>query len=326
MAVDPEGSHRDTRRPGRAPVRITREELFTPPEFQGQSPAGNEAARVGGARVELVQRCGATGLGACYQQIPVRLMPPFVLDDEPAALLYLINLTAGLLDGDGHLLQLIARAGTHTVVTGQSATRVHPALGSYATQQWEVEVEDDACLVVLPGPTIPYAGSRYYQRARVALAPRARLIWGDLWLAGRYERGAQSERFLFERIIQDFEAHRASRLVYRDRFRWDGPWTQDDANWYFGGGLAVGSLFVAGPVPEITHAALPGLRHATFQLDTGEACMRWCGDPPAVTAALVGTAMRLAASWTDGPGAPPWLLASRGLTPNHWFSTPMQQT
>ncbi len=38
-------------------------------------------------------------------------MPPFVLDAEPASLLYLINLTAGLLDGDGHRVELTARAG-----------------------------------------------------------------------------------------------------------------------------------------------------------------------------------------------------------------------
>jgi H+/gluconate symporter-like permease len=157
-------------------------------------------------------------------------MPPFELDGEPASLLYLINLTAGLLDGDGHLIQLVARAGTRAVVTGQSATRVHPALGSFATQQWAVEVEDDACLVVLPGPTIPYRGCRYYQRGRVELAPRARLIWGDIWLAGRYERGDLSERFQFGRIVQDFEARRAGRLVYRDRFRWDGPWSPADAD------------------------------------------------------------------------------------------------
>ncbi len=116
-------------------------------------------------------------------------MPPFVFDAEPASLLYLINLTAGLMDGDGHLVEITARAGTRAVVTGQSATRVHPAVASYATQQWTVEVEDDACLVVLPGPTIPFRGSRYYQRGRVELAPRARLIWGDIWLAGRYDRG-----------------------------------------------------------------------------------------------------------------------------------------
>jgi urease accessory protein len=249
-------------------------------------------------------------------------MPPFVLDAEPASLLYLINLTAGLMDGDGHRIEVAARAGTRAVVTGQSATRVHPALGSYATQQWAVEVEDDACLVVLPGPTIPFRGSRYYQRGRVELAPRARLLWGDIWLPGRYDRGELSERFQFERIVQDFEVRRSGRLVYRDRFRWDGPWTPEEVDWHFGGELATGSLFVGGPIPEDLPEADGRLRHATFRLDSGETCMRWCGHPAAVTPALVHTAMQVAADWSGGPGTPPWLLRSSGLSPNHWFSMP----
>ena len=158
---------------GARAARITREEFLTPPEFLGFRRADHQAARVGGARIELVRDADATRLGSCYQQVPVRLMPPFVLDSEPASLLYLINLTAGLLDGDGHLVEITARARTRTVVTGQSATRIHPAVASYATQQWAVEVEDDACLVVLPGPVIPFRGSRYYQRGRAELAPRA---------------------------------------------------------------------------------------------------------------------------------------------------------
>ncbi len=259
-------------------------------------------------------------MGTCYQQIPVRLFPPFEVDSEPAALLYLINLTAGLLDGDAHLIEITAKEGVRAVVTGQSATRIHPALESHATQQWVVKVEDDACLVVLPGPAIPFRGSRYYQRGRVELAPRARLIWGDIWLPGRYDRGELSERFQFEQIVQDFEARRAGRLLYRDRFRWDGPWSPEDANWFFGGALASASLFIAGPVPEALPEADPALRRSLFPLDSGENCIRWCGHPTAVTADLVQTALRLAAQWTGGPDALPWLLASSGLAPNHWFS------
>ena len=248
-------------------------------------------------------------MGTCYQQIPVRLFPPFEVDSEPAALLYLINLTAGLLDGDAHLIEITAKEGVRAVVTGQSATRIHPALESHATQQWVVKVEDDACLVVLPGPAIPFRGSRYYQRGRVELAPRARLIWGDIWLPGRYDRGELSERFQFEQIVQDFEARRAGRLLYRDRFRWDGPWSPEDANWFFGGALASASLFIAGPVPEALPEADPALRRSLFPLDSGENCIRWCGHPTAVTADLVQTALRLAA---HGPAGQ---MHSRGSSP-----------
>jgi urease accessory protein len=311
---------------GARAVRITREELLTPPEFRGLLTNEHPAARVGGARIELVQSGGQTGLGVCYQQVPVRVMPPFQFDNEPAALLYLINLTAGLMDGDGHLLEIAARKGTQAVVTGQSATRVHPALGSYATQQWSVQVEDDACLVVLPGPVIPFRGSRYFQRSRVELAPRARLIWGDIWLPGRYERGVLSERFQFERIVQDFEVRRDGRLVYRDRFRWDGPWTPDDVQWYFGGALVSASLFVAGPVLDVPPPPGQSVRRSVLRLESGDTCLRWCGEPGAVTTDLVHVALRLAANWSIGPDAAPWLLDSSGLAPNHWFSTPPATT
>jgi urease accessory protein len=309
---------------GSRAVRITREELVTPPEFRGLHLAESETARIGGARIELTRADDETRLGVCYQQIPVRVMPPFVLENETASLLYLINLTAGLLDGDGHLFELTARPGTRAVVAGQSATRIHPAVNRFATQQWSVEVEADACLVVLPGPAIPFRGSRYYQRGRVELAPSARLIWGDVWLPGRYDRGELSERFQFDQIVQDFEVRRASRLVYRDRFQWCGPWTPQEADWYFGGTMATASLFIAGPVPEALPPTHPDILRSVFRLDTGECCMRWCGRPAAVTADLVLTALRLAASWTVGPEAPPWLLASGSLAPNHWFSTPVQ--
>lgn len=248
-------------------------------------------------------------------------MPPFAIDGEPASLLYLINLTAGLMDGDGHLIEVVARQGTHTLVTGQSATRVHPAVSGFASQQWSVDVEDNACLVVLPGPVIPYKGCRYYQRGRVQLAPTARLIWGDIWLPGRYNRAELSERFVFDRIVQDFEVRREGRLLYRDRFRWDGPWNTEQSDWFFGGNLAAASLFVTGPAPDVLPIDEPNLHRSVFPLDTGDTCLRWCGEPTAVTADLALVALTLAGTWTGGAGAPPWLVASGNLAPNHWFST-----
>lgn len=301
-------------------TRITRSEIHSPPEFAGLEPVADPAARTGGARVELVQDGGTTKLGSCYQQVPIRVMPAFQLGDEPAALLYLINLTAGLMDGDGHLVQLTARPGTRAVVTSQSANRVHPALASYGTQQFEVTVEDDAMLVVLPAPTIPYRGARYYQRVRANVAGSGRLLWGDIWLPGRYERGELSERYVFDTIVQDMEVCRDGRLTYRDRFRWSGPWTPADVSWHLGEHLAMGSLYISGPLPDLAMPQPDGLRGAVFKLRDGETCLRWCGDPGLVTDHLVTTAMHVAGNWTGGAGAEPWLLNSSALAPNHWFS------
>ncbi len=307
---------------GAAAARITRDELVTPPEFRGLQSAAHQAARVGGARIELIQSRGETRLGKCYQQVPVRLMPPFAIESEPASLLYLINLTAGLMDGDGHLIELTARAGTRAVVTGQSATRIHPALGSFATQQWNVNIEGDACVVALPGPAIPFRSSRYFQRGRVNLVPGARFIWGDIWLPGRYERGELSERFQFERIVQDFQVRRDSRLIFRDRFCWDGPWDREQASWYLGDALASASLFIAGPMPDGLPAPRAMTMRSIFPLESGDTCVRWCGHPEAVTADLVYLSLKIAADWTIGPDALPWMLSSSSIAPNHWFSTP----
>lgn len=300
-------------------VRITRDDLLTPPEFNGFRPVDHPAARVGGARIELIRARGATRLGDCYQQVPVRLVPPFNFDLEPAALLYLINPTAGLMDGDGHYIDLVARSGASALVTGQSATRVHPALASFATQQWNVTVESDASLVVLPGPLIPFRHSRYYQRGRVSLAEGARLVWGDLWLPGRYERGAFSERFEFDHIIQDFEVRRAGELIYRERFHWHGPWSPDDLSWRLGAKLCWGALFVAGPIPEGVLRPAEGFDRSVFELETGETCIRWCGAPEKVAADLVDAALGIAGSWSACGKASRWFLDSGCLAPNHWF-------
>jgi len=95
----------------------------------------------------------------------------------------LLNPTAGLFDGDAQLVQIAAGLGTRTVLAGQSATRIHPCLNGFSTQQWDITVASGAVLVVLPGPAIPFQSARYYQRVSINLEDHASLIWGDIWRA-----------------------------------------------------------------------------------------------------------------------------------------------
>jgi urease accessory protein len=305
---------------GAPTTRIMAADFLIPPELRGLSLAANPAGRIGGLRLQVAACRGATRLAACYQQIPLRVLPPFQMAENQPALLYLLNPTAGLMDGDGQRIDLEAGPCSRTVVTGQSATRIHPSVQSFATQQWHVHVAQDALLVVLPGPAIPFAGCRYFQRAAIDLAPGAGFVWGDIWLSGRYARGEVSEQFQFSTLIQELSIRRGNQLAFRDRFCWRGPWDRDTAAWHFGGAQACGSLFVTGKIEPDLIPDLPGVKQAHFPTAAGDTCLRWLGPSETVANAVVQTGLRAAASLQGQRNGKPWLLESGGLAPNHWFS------
>jgi urease accessory protein len=302
---------------GAAAARITADDFLTPPELRPWRLAPDPAGRIGGVRAELVAEAGGTLMGDCYQQVPLRVLPPFGFGPDRPALMYLLNPTAGLMDGDGHRIDLTARTGSRAIVVGQSATRIHPSLVGFSTQQWRLRVEAGATLAVLPGPAIPFRGCRYYQHVEVDLEPGAGFLWSDVWLPGRYARGVDSERFVFDRVIQSLTVRRAGRRVFRDRFCWAGPWDNATADWQFGRADACGSLFVTGPVAAGAHPASASVDECSFPTAAGDSCVRWRGPAEAVTAQLVAAAFGLTARLAGGTAS---RFDPANLAPIHWFS------
>ncbi len=174
--------------------------------------------------------------------------------------------------------------------------------------------------MLLPGPAIPYRGCRYYQRAIIDLAPEASLIWGDVWMAGRYTRNALSEQYQFDRLIQELEIYRAGELIFRDRFAWQGSWDRETAHFCTGGSLATGSLFVTGTVEMPSRTGACSLECSVLLLASGDTCIRWCGPPLELVRGLVLTALVQAGRWSNRAVASPWFLGSNHLGPTHWFS------
>ena len=306
---------------GNATTRITAQDFVTPVQLADYRLAANGAGRIGGLRLEITGR--PTRLAGCYQQVPLRVLSLGFGPAQPN-LIYVLNPTAGLFDGDAQLVDINVGAGSHVFVTGQSATRIHPCLKGFSTQQWRLSVAAGAIVVILPGPALPFQGCRYYQRAEVELAEGAHLIWGDIWLPGRYARDAESERFQFRTLVQDFAVRRAGRLMFREHFCWQGPWDAATAAWHFSDADAYGTLFTTVDTRDDTDArlgvnpALP-LRHASFRTAEKHTCLRWLGPAQAVIAALTRAALTLAAQ-AEGQ-SDPWLLATHELAPNHWFSS-----
>src|SRR6266702_3727348 len=104
---------------GAPAIRITAEDFLTPPELCNRRLAANAAGRIGGVRLELLADPNGARLGTCYQQVPLRVLPPFRFGADRPALLYLLNPTAGLMDGDAQLVDITARSGSRTIVVGQ---------------------------------------------------------------------------------------------------------------------------------------------------------------------------------------------------------------
>jgi urease accessory protein len=254
-----------------------------------------------------------------YQQVPLRVLPAFQFGADQPALLYLMNPTAGLMDGDGQRIDLVAGPKTRSVVVGQSATRIHPCLRGFTTQQWSVRADAGAVLAVLPGPAIPFQGCRYFQRIEINLAAEASLVWGDVWLAGRYARGDDSESFQFATVVQEFTVRRDGVLIFRDRFCWQGPWNAETASFCFGGAPACGSLFATGPADESAARSPRDLRQAWLATAAGDTCVRWLGASEAVADAVVRNALHLAAQKAGRGVGESWLDAA-DLAPCHWFS------
>ena len=192
---------------------------------------------------------------------------------------------------------------------------------SFSTQQWHIRVGSGAVLVMLPGPVIPFQGCRSYQRVSAELEPGASFVWADVWFAGRYARGNQSEQFRFDRLVQDLEVYRSGERVYRDRFAWHGPWEEEAARWHFGKHMACGSVLIAGSLSEAALAGLAG-DGATLRTATGQdTVLRWCGSAEDVVGAVVNAGLRAGAALasTSTDGAAKWL-ASDMLAPCHWFT------
>lgn len=306
------------------PPRLTidRDDFPVPPELAGRDPGSAPGEHIGGLRVELKRSGGEVRLGRCYYQNPLRVFTPMAEHPGGPGLLLIMSATPGLLDGDGQLVEVDAGPGVHAFVTNQSAGRIHPCPRWHASARFHLRVAPDGVLCFLPGPTIPFTGSRLYQSTEIDVAEGAGIVWGDILLAGRthYRRG--SERFAFDRIVQELRVRREGRLVHYERFAWAGPWGPDEIDWHFGKAEAAASLFISGAaLPEHFPAPPAGVKVAFLETAFGDTCVRLLGaDPEQLIAATARIA--LTASARLAGGTEPWFLASNRLAPGHWFSTP----
>jgi urease accessory protein UreH len=224
------------------------------------------------ARLELVFRAarGVTRLAHAYAEPPLRVGRALI--DGTGVHVILASSSPGIFGGDVFEQHIVLEPGTRVKLTSQSALQVHPgARGGAARLRTIFEVQDDAELSGQLDPLIPFAASRLDQQVDVRLAPSARLLWSDAFMAGREGRG---ERWQFIDLRHQLRVTRGLSVEYLERHRIqprDGQlrarWTAADCC-YFGSALASGWPVGDGVADELHDdlTAINSLHAATDRL------------------------------------------------------------
>jgi urease accessory protein len=111
------------------------------------------------------------------------LYPDPAMPDQ--AWLFMITTSGCVLQGDRLALEVALAPGARAHVTTQSATKVHSMDANYAVQTQSIALADGAYLEFLPEPLIPHRRARFLSDTRIAIAPTATLLYGEIVQPGR---------------------------------------------------------------------------------------------------------------------------------------------
>jgi urease accessory protein len=167
---------------------------------------------------------------------------------------YLLNPTGGVLEGDRLEAEIRVEAGAHAVVTTPSATKIHRMDRRRAESRTRLCVAGGAMLEYVPEPVIPFAGSRFIEDLSIEVARGGKLLAWEILAPGRQARGevfAYDHLGLRLRVAEDGQVVLRDRADLRPREESSGALGMGDATHY-------GVLLALGGRPEALVEALRG--------------------------------------------------------------------
>jgi len=162
---------------------------------------------------------GLDGAGRCalreqYCSQLHRVLQLIPGDVPQEGVLYVLNPTGGVVQGDRLDADIRVEAGAHAIVTTPSATKIYRGDRFVAESCTRLRVAAGATLEFLPEPLIPYSGSRYAEHLRLDVENGGRVLLWEILAPGRAARG---ELFDYEFLGLRLEAREGGAVVLRER-------------------------------------------------------------------------------------------------------------
>ena len=155
---------------------------------------------------------------------------------------HLVHPPGGVVGGDRLELRVVARGGSHSLITTPSATKFYRSEGRVARQSQDISL-DAACFEWLPQETILFPDAYANIATRVRLTERSRFIG---WEIVCYGRPASGLLYSSGQAHQDFELWMNDAPVVLDHLRLDGSSNVMHARFGLSGFSSLGTMFASG--------------------------------------------------------------------------------
>jgi len=129
-------------------------------------------------------------------------------------IVYVLNPTGGVLQGDTLEADIRVEAGAHAIVTTPSATKIHRMDGRGAASKTRLRVERGGVLEFVPEPVIPFAGSSYVEDLSIDVDSGGRLFAWEILAPGRQARG---ELFEYDLLGLRLRVTESGTVTLRER-------------------------------------------------------------------------------------------------------------
>lgn len=157
---------------------------------------------------------GKTVVSDSFFTSPFKLVAPFY--EKNFAKLMIMTATAGVMKGDVYDISVHSDVDSHAVITDQSYSKIFNTLDGCAEQNLKLEVDDNAELVWLPHPVIPFEDSTFYSNTKIGLNMNSKLIFSEITACGRAGMG---EKFSFNSFMSRTEIDVNGKPVFIDNNR-----------------------------------------------------------------------------------------------------------
>ncbi|GGG19648.1 urease accessory protein UreD [Paenibacillus abyssi] len=201
-------------------------------------------------RASFALRHGETAITGKYHTAPIKIAKTFPLDGQLGVMM--MDVSPGLLAGDGYELSWQAGRDTRLYLTNQSYTKVHPCPdGTSASMKQRFLVDDGAYIENMMEPVMLYKDAAYTNETEVFLGRGSVWMQAEVLSPGRLLRG---EKFQYRRYDNRMRVYYEEEMIFAQRQLIEPATQQLDAPGAWEDWSHIGSFYCFSDAIESVHA------------------------------------------------------------------------